>query len=351
MTDGKCIEYTDPPSSNPTVSPTTPSAEPTRAPTTEYGARFTITYQYTLRTEKPEESRGSNISYITEAVTSSTEDFVDDSVDSAIYETKGTHESSCDTSSDFAVSINETTQMVAIHGTVYTCDNETLLELIDNMIENSTLHLRSETLEILDHTVQIMAEVINELEVSSPSPTLEPTLDPTEDWKSVIEEELEKEKSTFIYMMGGLGCMICCCVMAFCFLFTMNAKKDWKRNAEEDAVTSKSRSNSNAEVVRGYMITNTVKKEQSENTAKNVVPVYVDSEEVKKDQQDQNDGIPKLNHCSVSRIMVPQSAMVKVESKENSLNDEFEVIGDDMMTPGQIEETPGDVWNEDDDSK
>ena len=338
LTDGKCIEYTAPPSSNATFSPTTPSAEPTRAPTTEYGVRFTITYQYAPKYDSTGERIETNV---TEAVTSSTEDFLNDSAAEV--------NESCVTSSDFAVSIDETSQggMVSIHGTVYACDNETLWKLIDVMLENATEHLKSETLMIVG-IVNITAEPINELEAPTHSPTGAPTFAPTTDWGDLIKEELDKEENAFIYMMGGLGSIICCCMIIFCFLSIMNAKKDWKRNAEEDAVQSKSRSNSDNGVMKGYAIKNTVTKEQAKDTAENIVPVYVDEEVDEQDgRKEKMEETLEMNQSSASTIAVPLPGMVKVESKEDTVNDEFEVIGDDMMTPGQIEETPGDIQNDD----
>lgn len=309
------------PSSSPTTSvPTKTSAVPTKAPTTNYGMWFSITYQYwDPRDEEINQGRFKATNVSKEATNTATE-FLSDTVT----EVNG----SCVTSTDFTVTIDELTQSVIINGTVYACDNETLLELIGSMLDNITSQLQSETLEIDEKSVEILADVIswNELKISTLNPTAAPTHAPTRDFEKVMEKESEKQESTFIYIVSGLGSIICCCTMGLCCVFFSNAKKDWKRNAEEEAASPKSPSDSNTDVVRGYLIQSTVSKEKSK-AATSIVPVYVDSADDHEDLCDkERRKAPGMNQYSAT-----------VRNKENSTNEER--IRDELLTPGQIEET------------
>lgn len=345
LIENECKDPNAPTLSPSTSSPTAPSLIPTPSPSHEFAITFAITYSYAFK-----ESDGGNYDRNKEPlnVTEDVEVTATEFLNETIANTEGND--SCVLGSDFEVTINTETQEVNITGEIYACDWETVEDLLDILIENITSQLTSDDLIIVEDSARLLyAEPINEQRVATLSPTLmrTTTSSPSEDWKELIEEELENEESAFIYLMGGLGAMICCCVMAFCFLFILNAKKDWKRNAAEDTMNSKSRCNSDANVRRGYMIKDAVTKERSERIAKNIVPVYVDQEDDEQDKHHEEGGASKVNHSSASTMVVPQPGMVQVETKEDMVDDE--VIDDDIVTPGQIEETPGDIQDDEED--
>lgn len=130
---------------------------------------------------------------------------------------------SCVKGSDFDVAINETTSEVTIIGSMYACDNETIFALIENMIMNITLYLESDTLLIIEDTVEIVADVINEQQIVTSSliplgMTIVTTVT-TKDWIAVIEELEEKSSSSndyiIIIIVIGTALAVTCCILAY----------------------------------------------------------------------------------------------------------------------------------------